>query len=96
VEFLSQYNTYFVYVQGKQNSVADALSCRPEDSTPQTSLQAKENAQQPYSTSLTDDKDNFFSSEDNRIFSLVAMLSDINPTPEHAMTLSISADQDFL
>jgi hypothetical protein len=96
MEFLSQYDAHFVYVQGERNSVADALSHRPEDSTSQTSLQAKNNAQPPYSTSLTDDEDDFFSPEDNRIFSLVATLSDINPTPEHAMTLSISADQEFL
>jgi RNase H-like domain found in reverse transcriptase/Integrase zinc binding domain len=96
MEFLSQYDAHFVYVQGEQNSVADALSHRPEDSTPQTSLQAKKNTQQPYSTSLTDNEDDFFSSEDNQIFSLVAMLSDINPTPKHIMTLFISADQEFL
>jgi hypothetical protein len=54
MEFLFQYDAHFVYVQGEQNSVADTLSRRPEDITPRTSLQAEENAQQPYSTSLTE------------------------------------------
>lgn len=95
MEFLSQYDAHFVYVQGERNSVADALSRRPEDVL--TSLEAEKDAQQPYSTSLTDeDIPDLFTPEDDRIFGLVATLSDINPAPKQTLTLSISADKKFL
>ena len=67
MEFLSQYDAHFVYVRGEQNSVADALSRRPLDNIP--SLVAEKGAQQPYSTSLTDDEDSTgsFSADDGKI-----------------------------
>lgn len=51
MEFLSQFDGHFVYVRGDRNSVADALSRRPQEVT---SAEAEQHAQQPYHSSLTD------------------------------------------
>jgi hypothetical protein len=98
MEFLSQYDAHFVYVQGDRNLVADALSCCPANKALLTSLEAEQRAQQPYSTFFTDDNNptDMFLPEDERIFVFVGVLSDINPVPHKSLTLSISADKKFL
>ena len=57
MEFLSQYDAHFVYVQGERNCVADALSRRPIGNASLTSLQAEERAHQPYSPSDADSEE---------------------------------------
>ena len=96
MEFLSQYDAHFVYVRGERNSVADALSRRPLDDIP--SLMAEERSQQPYSTSLTDEEDSTdsFLTDDSRILDMVTALSDLALTAKPSLTLSITADKEFL
>ena len=98
MEFLSQYDAHFVYIQGVRNSVADALSRRPTEDSCFNSALAEKGAHQPYSVSLTDTEDSsdVFFPEDNHIVGLVSSLSDGTCAPKRPLTLSISADQDFL
>jgi hypothetical protein len=96
MEFLSQYDSQFVYVRGDRNSVADALSRRP---TNFCSADAEKSASCPYPASLADEEDflcHIFKPVDRDLLCAVTALSDITPdiqTPP--FTFSISADQDF-
>src|ERR1700678_493672 len=91
MEFLSQYNSQFVYVRGDRNSVADALSRRPADFC---SADAEKSASRPYPASLVDEDIlcHIFEPVHRDLLCAVAALSDIAP----AFTLSISADKNFL
>lgn len=53
IEVLSQYDAHFVYVKGEHDSVANALSRQPIDST---STEAERNVTQPYPASLKNDE----------------------------------------
>ena len=82
MEFLSQFDAHFIYVQGDCNSVADALSRRPMDTS---SAIAEQKAQQPYQSSLSDEEDDvcsLFSPEDCTILPFVASLSSFSPEIE--------------
>src|SRR5277367_3971181 len=99
MEFLSQYETHFIYIQGDRNTVADALSRRPNDEEKLSSLQAEQKAQQPYFTPSTEESDDVtcvFSLGDDRILSVVAVLSDVSFNNVPHSTFTISADKDFL
>ena len=98
MEFLSQYDACLVYVQGEWNLVVDPLSQQPVGEHSMTSLEAEKMAHQPYSTSLTDDKDNeaLFTPQENCIFGLVASLGEVVPECKRPLTLSISADKEIL
>src|ERR1700678_4068074 len=97
MEFLSQYDSQFVYVRGDRNSVADALSKCPTDFC---SADAEESASRPYPASLADEEDilsYIFDPVDRDLLCAIAVLSDTAPdiqTPP--FTLSICADKDFL
>jgi hypothetical protein len=94
MEFLSQYDAHFIYVQGDCNSVADALFQQPVGTSGIMSKQAEKKAHQPYSSSQPDADD--FYPEDDGIIAVVAALSDTVFEPRQLLTLSISADRDFL
>jgi hypothetical protein len=83
-----------IYVQGDRNSLADALLQQPVGTSGITSKQAEKKAHQPYSPSQPDADD--FDPEDNGIIAIVTALSDTVFEPRKALTLSISADRDFL
>src|ERR1700678_3337002 len=97
MEFLSQYDSQFVYVRGDRNSVADALSRRPADFC---SHDAEKSASRPYPASLADEDDilcHIFEPVDETLLHAVSTLSDLTPdvkTP--SLMLAISADKDFL
>src|ERR1700678_848358 len=96
MEFLSQYNSQFVYVRGDRNSVADALSRRPADFC---SADAEKSASRLYPASLADEDNilcHIFEPVDRALLCAVSALSDLTPDIETPFTLSISADKDFL
>src|SRR6202522_3846523 len=96
MEFLSQYDTQFVYVRGDRNSVADALSRHPADFC---SADAEKNASRSYPASLADEDMlcYIFDPGHRNLLCAVAALSDIaSDIQTPSFTLSISADKDFL
>ena len=100
MEFLLQYDAHFVYVKGELNTVADALSRPPIDSS---SLKAEKHTTHPY-LSLLDDKDNtlasIFNPVDTTVLCMVAALCDgqeETPSPSNfPLTMNISADKTML
>jgi hypothetical protein len=97
MEFLSQYDSQFVYVRGDRNSVADALSRRPTDFC---SADAELTASRPYPVSLADEDDilaHIFDPVDRNVLCAISALTDAAPDVRiPSLTLSIAADKDFL
>src|SRR5277367_2718603 len=99
MEFSSQYDTHFVYIQGDHNCVMDTLSHLPCLEGNMLSLHAEQRAQHPYISSLPEEEDKVtcvFSPKDDNIMNMVAVLSDTSSNITPPLTLTISADKEFL
>ena len=86
-------------VQGDKNSVADALSRRPEDPQESASAKAELHSREPYTDEDEDEQlgiAHIFSPNEDSLMSAASALSDVTSPSNSTLTLSISADKELL